>query len=336
MPRQPRLDIPGLVHHVMARGIEGREIFHDDKDRQGFLKRMAEAVSKPGGPRLYAWALMSNHFHLLLRPGEGLLSPMMRRLMTGHAVTYNLRHKRQGHLFQNRYKSIVVEEETYFLELVRYIHLNPVRAGIVKNAEELAKYPYTGHSVILGTQEYTTQDVEVVLARFSVRKSAALEGYRSFVATGFGQGRCEELRGGGLIRSSGGISAFLARNPDEREPSDERILGSGDFVESVLRDNEPVGNTRIATIDDVLKEVATRSGISCEQILGASRTRCVTSARRDFFLRAHEEAGATISMLGRLTGRSHVAVRMAIEQAKNEQEGGHGEFKLQVHHVELG
>lgn len=121
MPRQARLDVPGLIHHVMARGIEGRDIFIDDNDRTNFLKRLVEAANRPGGPRIYAWALMSNHFHLLLRPGGSGLSPVMRRLMTGYAVTYNKRHKRQGHLFQNRYKSFVVEQETYFLELVRYI-----------------------------------------------------------------------------------------------------------------------------------------------------------------------------------------------------------------------
>jgi len=170
MPRQPRLDVPGLVHHVMARGIEGWDIFRDDADREGFLKRLGDLANKPGGPRLNAWALLPSHCHLLLRPTEGFLSPFMRRLMTGHAVTYNLRHRRKGHLFQNRYKSIVVEEEIYFLELVRYIHLNPVRAGIVKNVEELANYPYSGHSVIMGKREYSAQDVDTILARFSERK----------------------------------------------------------------------------------------------------------------------------------------------------------------------
>ena len=145
----------------MARGIEGWDIFRDDAVREGFLKRLGDLANKPGGPRLYAWALLPSHCHL---------SRFMRRLMTGHAVTYNLRHRRKGHLFQNRYKSIVVEEETYFLELVRYIHLNPVRAGIVKNVEELANYPYSGHSVIMGKREYSAQDVDTVLARFSERK----------------------------------------------------------------------------------------------------------------------------------------------------------------------
>ena len=118
MPRQARLDAPGLVHHVMARGIEDQKIFRDDRDRENFLVRLAKSLALSGGARLYAWALMSNHFHLLLRTDEHLLSPIMQRVMTGHAVSYNRRYRRKGHLFQNRFKSIVVEEEPYFMELV--------------------------------------------------------------------------------------------------------------------------------------------------------------------------------------------------------------------------
>ncbi len=313
--------MPGLVHHVMARGIEGQDLFRDDDDRDGFLKRLTDGVSMPGGPQLYAWALMSNHFHLLLRGGEGRLSPMMRRLMTGHAVTYNLRHKRQGHLFQNRFKSIVVDEEAYFLELVRYIHLNPVRAGIVRSLDELATYQYTGHAVILGKRDYDVQDIAAVLSRFSDRQRTAVVGYRRFVADGFSQGRREELRGGGLIRSAGGSAAIMARSLEERELSDARILGDGDFVASVLRDSEHGGDSKKLAVDEILQDVAEKSGISREQILGASRSRSVSHARKLFFVAAHEKAGATLSMLGRLTGRSHVAVKLAIEQAKSEQAG---------------
>ncbi len=316
MPRQARLDIPGLVHHVMARGIEGRDIFRDDEDRQRFLQRLADEVCKPDGPRLYAWALMSNHFHLLLRPGEGRLSPTMRRLMTGHAVSYNLRCKRKGHLFQNRYKSIIVEEESYFLELVRYIHLNPVRAGMVRNLEELDAYPHTGHAVLMGRQQYAVQDVAEVLARFSHRTATARAGYRSFVSAGFDQGRREELRGGGLIRSSGGCQALTSRYPDERELSDERILGSGDFVGSVLGDGKWRHKGETVTVDRILHDVAAQTGISVEQLLGASRSRSVTTARQQFFRRAVAEAGATLTMLGRLTGRSHVAVKLALESGR--------------------
>lgn len=322
MPRQARLDIPGLVYHVMARGIDGQSIFRDDDDREGFLTRLSGEIGKLGGPQLYAWALMSNHFHLLLRGGEGRLSPVMRRLMTGYAVTYNIRHKRRGHLFQNRFKSIVVEEEPYFLELVRYIHLNPVRAGIVKSVEALAAYRYTGHAVILGVRDDVAQDVSSVLMRFSSRQKVAVAAYGRFMADGFGQGRREELRGGGLIRSAGGVAAILERCSEDRELSDERILGGGDFVASVLRESGDRGNNEAPSIDEILRDIVEKSGVSRELILGASRSRNVSRARQLFYAAAHEHAGATLAMLGRLTCRSHVAVKQAIEQLKSEGEQG--------------
>ena len=127
MPRLARLDISGLLQHVIVRGIERRDIFNDDRDRQLFIDRLFALLSETG-VRCYAWSLLSNHFHLLLMPTSTPLSYFMRRLLTGYAVSFNRRNKRSGHLFQNRYKSIVCEEEPYLLELVRYIHLNPVRA----------------------------------------------------------------------------------------------------------------------------------------------------------------------------------------------------------------
>ena len=152
MPRQPRLDAPGLLQHVMARGIERRKIFLDDKDRKSFLERFA-GILQETQTQCYAWALIPNHFHLLLRTGPTPLSKVMRRLMTGYAVTFNKRHKRAGHLFQNRYKSVICEEDPYLLKLIRYIHLNPLRAGLVKDLKELDKYPWAGHSAILGRRK---------------------------------------------------------------------------------------------------------------------------------------------------------------------------------------
>ena len=152
MPRQTRLDAPGQLQHVMARGIERRKIFLNDKDRESFLERLANILEETQ-TQCYAWALIPNHFHLLLRTGPTPLSKVMRRLMTGYAVTFNKRHKRAGHLFQNRYKSVVCEEDAYLLELIRYIHLNPLRAGLVKDLKELDKYPWTGHSAILGRRK---------------------------------------------------------------------------------------------------------------------------------------------------------------------------------------
>src|SRR3990172_2456581 len=149
MPRGPRLDAPGTLHHVMVRGIERRAIFRDDADRADFVGRLA-ALAERGALQIYAWVLLPNHAHLLVRTGIRPLARTMRSLLTGYAGAFNRRHHRAGHLFQNRYKSVVVEEEAYFLELVRYLHLNPVRAGLVPNLAGLARYRWTGHAVLLG------------------------------------------------------------------------------------------------------------------------------------------------------------------------------------------
>jgi REP element-mobilizing transposase RayT len=311
------LDIVNYVYHVMARGIEGQEVFRDDHDREAFLGRLGDVVTK-GGARLYAWCLMPNHFHLLVRPKLRPLSWMMRRLMTGYAVAHNMRHGRKGHLFQNRYRSFVVEEKPYLLELVRYIHLNPVRAGMIGGLEELDRFPYTGHSVIVGERDCPWQDVGGVLEWLADSLKKGVRLYRYFVAAGFKQGPLEEFRGGGLARSAGGMDA-LRRRPEQRhESSDERVLGSGEFVEKVWRAEHTSPPAKQRNVDEILEEVSKKRAIAPERILGASRERVVSRARREFFLLASEEAGASMAALARLAGRSHVAVRKAVELAREE------------------
>lgn len=305
----------------MARGIEGRDIFRDTRDWDQFLWRLSEVVTE-GKVQLFAWCLMSNHFHLLLRPREMLLSTMMRRLMTGYAVWHNLRHSRKGHLFQNRYKSIVVEEDPYFLELVRYIHLNPVRAGLVKELSGLARYPITGHAVIMRHRDYGCQDVEGVLAWFGDRVGKARREYQSFVAAGFDQGRREDLRGGGLIRSSGGRDKLARRGKGERDLiGDERILGNGSFVEEILSAEIRPESQRQISPEDILQDVCKKWGISREQLISKTKVRRVTRARREFFLRAHEETGESMAALARLCGFAHTSVRAAIQRAREERGG---------------
>jgi hypothetical protein len=159
----------------------------------------------------------------------------MRRFLTGYAVTYNLRHRRHGHLFQNRYKSIVCDGDSYFTELVRYIHLNPLRVGLVADLRELERYPYCGHGVILGTVKNEWQDMESVLSQFGSRERDAKSAYQRFVADGVELGRRPELVGGGLIRSAGGWSEVKSqRRRGKQALADERILGRGDFVERVI------------------------------------------------------------------------------------------------------
>ena len=130
MPRKARIDAPDAVHHIIGRGINRQEIFSDKKDYLKFLERFGDLLAETK-TSCYAWALIPNHFHLLLRTGSQSISNVMKRLLTGHAINYNRRHGRSGHLFQNRYKSILCQEDTYLLELVRFYRLNSNFPGSV-------------------------------------------------------------------------------------------------------------------------------------------------------------------------------------------------------------
>ena len=229
MPRQPRIDIPGLLQHVIVRGIERSKIFLDDYDRQRFVERFDRLLVKTGTD-CYAWALIPNHFHLLLRCNRVELSRFMRSLLTGHAVYFNLRHNRSGHLFQNRYKSIVCEKDPYFQELVRYIHLNPLRARLVSSFEELARYPWCGHSVILGNHLLAGQTVDAVLSSFGMQKPRAQ--YRQFIADGLGMEEQPHLVE--TIKKT--INSFSDLKNSPIVP-DNRVLGSSDFIQT-LREQE--------------------------------------------------------------------------------------------------
>jgi REP element-mobilizing transposase RayT len=219
----------------MVRGIERGLIVIDDEDRHSFIKLLGKAAVATG-TTIYAWALMSNHAHILLKSGNAGLSKFMRKFLTGYATQFNGRHHRRGHLFQNRYKSIVCEEDTYFLKLVSYIHLNLLRTSLVKSLEELDHYPWSGHALILKHLDHDWQDRDYVLQYFGDREGLAKQAYREFMREQSDLGTQPELTGGGLIRSSGGWSEVLSmRQRGERQFSDERILGSGQFDKLRIR-----------------------------------------------------------------------------------------------------
>ncbi len=234
MPRQSRIDTPRALHHIIARGIERGKIFRTNEDRYDFVEKLGN-ILKETETVCYAWALIPNHFHLLLRTGNVPVTTVMRRILTGHAVRFNRRHKRHGHVFQNRYKSILCQEDSYLLELVRYIHLNPLRAKFVDSMDQLDKYPFSGHSVTMGNSEVVWQECGEVLKYFSKQKAAAKRKYREFVAKGIETGKRQDLTGGGLIRRSGGWQGIKdAKEADIHLKSDERILGNSDFVTEIL------------------------------------------------------------------------------------------------------
>ncbi len=162
MPRQARLDAPGVLHHVIIRGIERKNIFWDSTDQQNFVDRLAVLIPETQ-TRCYAWVLMTNHAHFLFRSGPSGIATLMRRLLTGYAVSFNRRHRRYGQLFQNRYKSIICQEDAYLKELVRYIHLNPIRAKMVIDLKSLVRYSFCGHGVLAGYCKKFWQDESYVL-----------------------------------------------------------------------------------------------------------------------------------------------------------------------------
>ena len=191
MPRIARLDTPGLLHHVMIRGIERRKIFKDDKDRENLLQRLSVLLPETK-TKCYACSSLSNHAHFLFRSGPAGIAALMRRLLTGYGVSFNRRNNRHGQLFQNRYKSIICHEDSYLLELVRYIHLNPLRAKVVADLKGLDSYSYCGHSVLMGRKKKEWQAVEYVLRFFGKRPGEARKKYRSYVEKGIGLGKRPE------------------------------------------------------------------------------------------------------------------------------------------------
>lgn len=235
MPRKARIDAAGALHHVIVRGIERKKLFRCDYDRKNFINRLGELVSK-SQTDCFAWALIPNHAHLLLRTGLIPISVLMSRLLTGYAVWFNKKYRRHGQLFQNRYKSILCQEEPYLQELVRYIHLNPLRAGLVDDMKTLDKYPWCGHSVLMNKTKQTWQKTGYIYNLFSDNIGSARKRYRVFIEKGISAGKRPELVGGGLLRSVGGWTVLKAlRKNAIRVKGDERILGDSDFVEKVLK-----------------------------------------------------------------------------------------------------
>lgn len=205
MTRPLRLEFPGAVYHLTARGDRREDIFLDDADRLTFLDFLAKEVHQQHW-RLYAYCLMSNHYHLLIETPEGKLVDGMRRLNGVYTQAFNRRHGRVGHVLQGRYKSILVDKEAYLLELARYIVLNPVRAGMVQRVDD---WPWSSYGVTAGKREAPDWlDAEWIVKQFGTDPVAARQAYRRFVRAGADiASPWEALRGQVYL----GEDKFLAR-----------------------------------------------------------------------------------------------------------------------------
>ncbi len=314
MPRGPRLDTPGTLHHVIIRGIEQREIVADDDDRGFFVARMGDVAMKTG-TKIYAWVLMTNHAHILLKSGGYGLSTFMRKFLTGYSIHYNRRHDRHGHLFQNRYKSIVCEEDAYFVKLVAYIHLNPLRAGLVDALPVLDRYAWSGHLAMMGMRAYDWQDTDYVLGYFGQRVGSARKAYVDSLLQESRLGRQPQLIGGGLVRSAGGWSEIVSmKRRGDRQFSDERILGSGEFAQGVIHEADtsikekvPLAS-RLADVNELITLSCQNHGANRRALEKGCRRKEYSNMRKVLSMKLVFDMGLSYADIAPLLGISASAV----------------------------
>lgn len=295
MPRGPRLDAPGCLHHVILRGIERCRIFHDDWDRRDLHARLSRILPE-AGMRCFAWALMPNHVHLVLRTGPMPLARVMARINTGFARSFNQRHVRVGYLFQGRYKSILVAAETQLLALVRYVHLNPLRAGLVSSRAALARYPWSGHATLMGHHAAPFQDVQEILQRFD---SATAEARRL-------------------------LEEWMRVEPDPEPPpaaGDRHVARHARIGEGLPDERLPHRNRRRAReprrvdperrMRSLVARVCEAREVAVDELLAGVRIRPVADARAEIAYRACSELGLSGSAVARALGISKGALSHA-------------------------
>lgn len=270
MPRPPRVHFPGALYHVIARGNRGQAIFRSDRDRRHLLASL-DKVWQQNRFRLYAFVLMTNHLHLLIEVERSPLAKIMQSLLYRHSSYFNRTHKTRGHLFQGRYRAILCDRDAYLLELVRYLHLNPVRAGLVPRLDE---YAWSSHPAYLGRERWPFLSTESVLGQFGKQRGVARARYRKFLEEAAGQGP----------------------RPDLYAVVDGRFLGEESFVIDARRHQRVDGETRPAihiSLEDLLSEVVQHCGIRSAPIHGSEKRRELVSARRIVALLAVEMGGYT-------------------------------------------
>jgi putative transposase len=193
MARPLRIEYPGALYHVTSRGDRQEPIFDDDRDRTAFLNVLGEVISRFRW-ECHAYCLMGNHYHLMIETPEGNLTKGMRQLNGVFTQRSNRRHQRSGHLFQGRYKAILVDRDAYFLELARYIVLNPVRAAMVKHPRQWPWSSYGAMTTKFSAPSWLTTDV--LLAEFGKSRAWARRKYQRFIEEGIGRERIwKDLKG---------------------------------------------------------------------------------------------------------------------------------------------
>jgi len=306
MARKNRIEFPGAFYHVLARGNNKQKIFKDEEDYKVYILRIKRYHERYKFI-LFAYVLMPNHIHLLIQTGKTPLSKVMQGLQQSHTYYFHRKYKTVGHLFQGRYMAILCQRDAYLLELVRYIHLNPVRSGLVSNPED---YPWSSHWIYLGYLGQPYVEKDLVLRMLSDDESRQNKIYRQFIADGVIKGH---------------QNAFY-------DMIDQRLLGNPEFVrktkqrvESKIQNMEKekmytihglslVKNTTLPEILDTVSEITT---VPPDCILGKSREQCTSEARCLFAYVAIRHTGASNKSVAEFLGRDPSSITCMIHKAED-------------------
>lgn len=295
--RKPRLEIQGGLYHIITRGNNRQLIFGSDDDYQKFLIQLAHQKAKLPF-HLYAYCLMPNHVHLLIERQQDSISRIMQRLLTAYSQYHNRRYRKSGHLLQGRYKAILCQSDQYLAELVRYIHLNPVRAKMTRRAQD---FRYSSHRAYLGMDESKLVDAEPVLRHFGATKKLARERFGLFVRAGLKLGHKEEF-----YRADEG-----------------RILGSEDWVAEtknrigeIPRGARPQSKRRSALDPEALMEAAEKlSGFAAEELRSGKKSRALVAVKEAMII-VGRDLGASNADMAKLLSLDASVVSRRYELGK--------------------
>jgi len=289
MPRGPRLDAPGVVQHVMTRGIERRQIFENADDYEDLLRRLDRVLVECGVSCL-AWALMPNHVHLVLGRTHVPLSRVMARVNTGYAVRFNRRYQRSGHLFQNRFASRLVRTTEDLLQLIRYVHLNPLAARLVPSLPALEAFPWCGHGALSGRMAPRPfHSVERALELFGATATTAHRRLRAWMTLGIDDGSEESPP---LAETVGPV----------------RLMRSTTYVKTLAAHD---------TVDGLLRRVGAEFGVTLADLRSGSKRRALVRARAALCDLASRELGMSGRQIARVLGVAESTVSRAVAAARD-------------------
>ena len=312
MPRKARLTAPGVVHHIMARGLDGMDIFREAADKQFFLSLLAHGILK-NNYRCYAWALMDNHYHLLLRTSDQPLSRFMRRLNSVYASYVNKKYQRKGYLFQDRFKSIATQDQHYLEEIVRYIHLNPIRANCCHSLQSLSTYPWCGHAALVGKVRNNFQNRPDVLKRFSKDAMTAIDKYCEFMEKGLGKENANEIVS--MLRKGNEGTA-------DRRKTGCWVIGDSQFVREMVESasarllNLREYRKKGWTIERLAAMVGEQMGVAQKEICIHRRIGVVPNARKAIAFLGHRVLGIPVVDIARYLNVSGPAVSMTLDNGE--------------------